>query len=802
MAVLVRGGSPRRRLGRWVGAAGAALLLAAAALGAYGWLRLRGSLPVLDGTVRLAGLAAPVAVERDGLGVPTIRGRSRVDVTRATGFVHAQDRFFQMDLLRRRAAGELSELVGKAALPVDRRTRLHRFRQVAASSLAALAPERRALLEAYAQGVAAGLASLREPPFEYLVLGVAPAPWRAEDSVLVVLAMFIDLHGETDAHEAALGALRAAVPGPVFAFLAPGGTEWDAPLRGGAWKDPPVPGPEVIDLRTRKAALDPPPRDPGPERGAPGSNCWAVAGSQTAHGKAILADDMHLALRVPNIWYRASLAWSEGGAERRATGVTLPGVPLLVAGSNGRVAWGFSNSYGDWQDLVEIEVDPADPGRYRAPGGTRPFERAAEVLRVKGGPDESLEVVSTIWGPVVDRDARGRPRALEWTAHHAEAVNMELGSLETAASVEEALDAANRSGIPPQNLVCAGADGRIGWTIAGVIPRRVGFDGRLPGSWADGTRRWDGWRAPGEAPRIVDPPSGRLWTANARAVDGADLALLGDGGYALGARARQIRDDLLSREKVSERDMLEIQLDDRALFLQRWQELLLRTLSPGAVGADGRRAEARRLAEAWGARAAVGSAGYRLVREFRRRAIALALAPFASEARALEPRFDPGELRQAEGAAWRLVSERPPHLLDPRYPSWDALLLAALDEALASFPGGGKDLAARTWGERNTAAIRHPLSRAIPLLGGLLDMPAEPLPGDADMPRVQAPGFGASERMAVSPGREADGLFHMPGGQSGHPLSPWYRAGHGAWARGEPAPFLPGPRRHLLELVP
>jgi len=421
---------------------------------------------------------------------------------------------------------------------------------------------------------------------------------------------------------------------------------------------------------------------------------------------------------------------------------------------------------------------------------------------VKGGPDEALEVLSTIWGPVADRDPRGRPRALAWTAHPPEAGKMELAALETAASLEEALDAANRSGIPPQNLVCADAGGRIGWTIAGVIPRRLGFDGLLPGSWADGTRRWDGWRAPAEAPRIVDPPSGRVWTANARVVDGAALAVLGDGGYALGARARQIRDDLLSRERVSERDMLAIQLDDRALFLERWRDLLLRTLSPGAVAGDARRAEARRLVEDWGGRAAAGSAGYRLVRDFRLRATALALAPFASEARAKDPRFDPGELRQAEAAAWRLVSERPAHLLDPRYPGWEALLLAALDGALADLPGGGKDLAARTWGERNTAAIRHPLSRAIPLLGGLLDMPAEPLPGDRDMPRVQAPDFGASERMAVSPGREAEGLFHMPGGQSGHPLSPWYRAGHAAWARGEPAPFLPGPRRHLLELVP
>jgi penicillin amidase len=792
-----RGGARRALRRLW---AVALLLLAAlGGAGTWGFLLLRGSLPVLDGAVSLPGLGGPVAVERDRLGVPTIRGGSRADVARATGFVHAQDRFFQMDLLRRRAAGELAELVGKVALPVDRRTRLHRFRRVAASALAALPPDQGALLRAYAEGVNAGLRALPRRPFEYLLLRADPAPWRAEDSFLVVHAMFVDLNGEEARHEVALAGLYGSAPRQIADLLAPVGTEWDAPLQGLPAPAGPLPGPEVLDLRREGAAPDPP---PGPERPARGSNCWAVAGSHTVHGGAILADDMHLGLRVPNVWYRASLAWRDGPAERRITGVTLPGVPLVVVGSSGSVAWGFTNSYGDWQDLVVVETDPADPGRYLAPGGSRPFEREVEVLRARGQPDERLEVVSTIWGPVVDRDHLGRPRSLSWTAHHPEAVNLGLAGLERAATLEEALDAAGAAGIPPQNFVCADRAGRIGWTIAGAIPRRVGLDGRLPRSWADGARGWEGWLAPGEKPRIVDPPSGRIWTANARVLDGPALALLGDGGYALGARARQIRDDLLARDRVAERDMLDIQLDDRALFLDRWQRLLLETLSPAALAADRRRLEARRQVEAWGGRAAVGSVGYRLVRSFRVRATERALAPLAARARALEPRFDPQELTQSEDAVWRLVSERPPHLLDPRYPTWEALLLAALDEVLESLPGGGKDLAARTWGERNTAAIRHPLSSALPGMGLLLDMPAEALPGDGNMPRVQAPAFGASERLAVSPGREAEGYCHMPGGQSGHPLSPYYRAGHGSWARGEPAPFLPGPARHRLELVP
>jgi penicillin amidase len=359
------------------------------------------------------------------------------------------------------------------------------------------------------------------------------------------------------------------------------------------------------------------------------------------------------------------------------------------------------------------------------------------------------------------------------------------------------------SGIPPQNVLCADAAGRIGWTIAGRLPRRVGYDGRLPVSFADGTRRWEGLRPPGETPRLVDPASGRLFTANARVADGEALARIGDGGYALGARAAQIRERLQAREAFSERDLLAIQLDDRALFLQRWQTLLLRQLTLEAMQADPRLAEVRTAVKGWGARAATGSVGYRLVRAWRRAVMARALAPLLEGPRRLEPRLAVEQLHRAEGLLWRLVVERPAHLLPPGEESWDRLLLAAVEDVLAALPEGGRrDLATRTWGEQNTAAIRHPLSRAVPGLSRLLDMPAEPLPGDTDMPRVQAPDFGASERLVVSPGREAEGILELPGGQSGHPRSPYYRAGHEAWVRGAPVSLLPGPARHTLVLSP
>jgi penicillin amidase len=763
---------------------------------------LRGSLALLDGEARLPGLRSAVRVERDALGVPTVHGQDRLDVARATGFLHAQDRFFQMDLLRRKSAGELAELVGPPALTLDRRARVHRFRSVAERALEAATPAGRALLEAYASGVNAGLGALSVRPFEYLALRSAPRSWRPEDTILVLLAMFIELQDEEGQLESTLGVMRDTLPSPLFEFLAPLGSEWDAPLAGGPMRQSPPPGPEVVDLRAQasepaagsawRRVAD---REPLPA----GSNNWAVAGKLTKHGGAILADDMHLGLAMPGTWYRMSLEWPG----HRVTGVTLPGTPAVVVGSTGRVAWGFTNSEGDWVDLVELEVDPGDPELYSTPEGQRRFEHVREVIRVEGGPDETLDVAGTIWGPVIDRDHGGRPRALRWVAHEPRALSLGLVELEDARDLDEALDIAARAGIPAQNFVCADAAGRIGWTIIGAIPRRVGHDGRTPTSWADGSRRWDGWLSPEEYPRIVDPAEGRLWTANARVVDGDALAKVGHGGYDLGARAGQIRDDLRTLKRASETDMLRVQLDDRAVFLERWRGLLVSTLRPlGSRPSPTPRAWARRQMEGWRGRASVDSVSYRLVRAFRRAVMEEALSPFFARCARADPRFDPELLRQLEGPVSRLVTDRPPHLLNPRYRSWSELLVAGVDRAAASLVAMGPDLHNRTWGERNRVTIRHPLSRALPRLSRFLDIPPEPLPGDSHMPRFQGPEEGASERLVVSPGREGEGIFHMPGGQSGHPLSPYYRAGHEAWARGEPAAFLPGTPVHTLTLVP
>ena len=535
-----------------------------------------------------------------------------------------------------------------------------------------------------------------------------------------------------------------------------------------------------------------------------GSNNWAVAGSRTATGAALLANDMHLGLSVPNTWYRARLrVTAGGGAPVDITGVTLPGTPAVVAGSNGHIAWGFTNSYGDFEDLIIAVPDPAVADRYLTALGSRPFTHSREKILVKGASPVELDVVGTEWGPVIGHDAEHRAIVLEWTAHLPEALNLDLLGLETAASVDAALAIAAHCGIPAQNFVVGDGGGHIGWTIAGRIPTRAPGDASVPRLSPDPGVGFTGWLAAAAHPRIVDPPSGQLATANARVVGGEQLALIGDGGYDRGVRAGRIQADLRARgDRQTPHDMLAVQLDDSAVFLARWRDRLAALLDSSSTQGDPRRAELRRVLDSWTGHAAVDDAAYRLVRAFHleveRRVYFALIAP----ARAGSPAFRFAPPPSFEGPLWTLLEQQPPHLVPPGAANWHDFLLVAADAAVASLAAECPRLNECTWGRVNVVRIRHPMSPQLPGLRALIDVPAEALPGDEDMPRVMAPSFGASERFGVSPGHEDQAYFHMPGGQSGHPLSPYFLAGHNAWAHGQPVPFLPGRAEHTLALTP
>ncbi|HET7757417.1 MAG TPA: penicillin acylase family protein [Steroidobacteraceae bacterium] len=778
---------------------------------------LRASLPQLDGTIRAPGLAASVRIARDALGVPTLEAGNRLDLAFATGFVHAQDRYFQMDLARRLAAGELAELFGPVALAEDEKTRLFRFRSVARQVLAAAGSAQRALLESYARGVNAGLASLGSRPWEYWVVRAVPAPWRAEDSLLVAYAMWWDLQADQWDQEIVRQEVNARLGGPECAgwkcalqFFYPARTGWDAP-DGEEPAEPPgaVPPPEVLDVRGAARTVSHSPAagawsGAAAGWGSAGSNNWAIAGRLTATGAALIANDMHLSQRVPAVWYRARLRTAGSAAEPALdlAGVTLPGTPLLIAGSNTHIAWGFTNSDGNWVSVTHAACSALTTRALVTPAGDIPLTVVREPIHVRGAPDTVLEVRSGPAGVLLaDEPQHHDCWFVAWLAQLPQASNLDLLELERATSVAAALELAPQLGMPHQNLVVGDQAGHIGWTIAGRIPDSTDPQ-RALGKAA--------WTTSADQPSLADPPLGRIWSANARVttdthagalIGGVDAPL--GAHYDLGARARQIRDDLLAlRAPVRPADMLRIQLDDRALFLARWRELLLRVLDPPARRDHPQREEFRRLVEAWDARADVGSVGYRLLRAWHQHTrdavwamlLGALRIPVEEERAAPPPQF--------EQPLWQLVTEQPLHLLAADYPDWHQFLLARVDATVADLGKRCRELARCTWGERNTVRIRHPLSGALPWLRGLLDMPAVELPGDHNMPRVQDHTFGASERFAVSPGHENEGYFHMPGGQSGHPLSPYYRAGFLAWARGEPLPFLPGAAQHTLTLTP
>jgi penicillin amidase len=782
------------------------LVVASLAVLAFGlaWWAMERSLPQLDGIVPAPALGADASIERDARGIPVITAASRADLAFALGFAHAQDRFFQMDLSRRLAAGELSELFGAVALKSDRRTRRFGFRAVARRVVEAAPDAERTVVDAYTRGVNAGLGSLHARPWEYLLLRVRPRPWLPEDSVLVVHSMwwqlqYGSLRGELDRRRLERAAAARGDPAgahALIAFIYAGHSGWDTPNYSAEAPCVQAACTDSAGVLTQSfpAQLHFAGAAEGPvgEPTAPGSNSWAVAGIHTRSGVALIANDMHLDLGVPAIWYPARLRVT-GNPALDITGVTLPGTPAVAAGSNGQVAWGFTNSYGDFSDARWAKCASADYGVRR------------EHIAVKGAEEVEVTYRDVGAGVVLDGEdyaadvASGDCLQAAWLATRPEATNFALLSLENARGIDDVLELAPLVGIPGQNIVIGDSRGRIAWTLLGRVPATSGPD-RLFGALE--------YRAAADHPRIADPPVGRLWTANQRVVAGELEAVMGDdevdvgaGGYDLGARARQIRDDLLRlSHPATEGDMLEIQLDSRALFLARWRDLLLALIDGDAMGDAPLRREFRALVSDWTGTATPDAVGYRLVRAFRDNTLDALWRSLGTGL--LDEGFEGRRPGLFEAAGWRLVSERPSAIAPPGGGDWRAFLLHRLDKVNAQLIKDCGTLAACEFGLLKPIEVRHPLSRAVPLLSKLLDMPALPRHGDHHMPRVQDGTFGASQRFAVSPGRESNGYLELPGGPSGHPLSPFYRSGFDDWAQGLPTPFLPGPTAHKLTLRP
>ena len=742
----------RKRIFRWLRwTAGIALALVLITV-AVATIMLRASLPDLDGEVRAADLQASVVIERADLGVPTITASNRLDMIYGLGFVHGQDRFFQMDLSRRMPAGELAALFGRPALKQDQFWRARRMRHTAAEALAAMPADQRALVSAYTSGINRGLKSLGSRPPEYWALRVQPQPWLPEDTLLVVMAMALNL---TPAPLDRLDTLmRRAIGSEAFDFFYPAGTDWDAALDGSVIPPAPIPGPELLNFRqgwelneqalpdqwkesvqtgnpiTDGFAIDGE-QDTAAAGAELGSNAWAVEGARSSNGGALVASDMHLAYSMPGPLYRARLKWVEAGDDHNVIGLTLPGTPALVAGSNGKVAWAPTAAELDYVDVIALEVDPDQPGKYRVPGGWAQIKETTERIEVNGAEPVELTTRWTIWGPIIEKTWRGtieefdgRPVVHHYIFASPEAVDLRFFDLMLAKNTDEALRIAIESGCPIINLLIGDRAGKVGWTIAGRLPKRVGKVGKQIVSWADGSNGWNGWLSPAEHPRLSSPEVSFVYSANQRKLGTEAYRTLAQAENPLGARASQIRDALAGLTNATAADMLSIQLDNRALLLEPWREILLTTLRRSDAQAVLTNDLAGIIAcvSNWNGRATGDSVGYRVVRGFRNTTIEHLFEPLTAKGKQLL-----GERRErfwdgAERPVRALLEQRPIHLLNPRYSSYDELLLTAIGEVVNQLRAANEgDLARATWGQYANRPIQHPFSQGMPVLSRWLD---------------------------------------------------------------------------------
>ena len=784
---------------------GLVILVAGAA--AFAAWSVRRTLPPADETCRveLAGKVAPgtvVKLDYDALGVPTIHAQDEISLAFGQGWAHARDRRFQMELYRRTALGRLAEWVGPGLLASDRLFRAYGFAQVADSAVALLGPARRARFDAYAAGVNAFDRGHPKAP-EFLALGATPPPWSARDVILTTMLMHQDLAWDQADEEQKTELMDRALPPALVAFLRPVVTPFDIVFDAApAPAAPRTPSALEFDARTRKAARGRLRADADTrlavvlDRFDKGSNNWALAGTKTASGRALVAGDPHLSLRVPVIWHRERLE-APGLA---VTGITLPGVPGVVFGTNGRVAWSGTNVEGDFVDLVRCVPLTDDSTRYRGPAGPEAFGLRREILGVRGARPETLLVRTTRFGPVIGRSARGGWLAAQWTALAPAMYDTDLFELDRAGDVRGFVEALSTYGGPPLNFVAGDTSGTIAWKIGGRMPRRVGFD---PGRPRDASLPGAGWVGvvPGDSmPGVIAPRSGYVATANQRTLGGAGWALVA-GMPAMPWRVHRIASRLAAHGAWTAAECAELQNDVDDAFLTTTAQALDRALTPQAVRGDTTLASARRILDAWTHRADTTSVAHAFLRYARGELTRLLVAPLIAPCLELDSTFE-YDWALSDEVARRLLAERPVHLLDPRYEDYDALVCDAARGAakLMRERVPGTPLERITWGRINRADIAHPLGLAVPALGRWLNLPHAALAGGGNVVRVTRPRSGASMRMVVDLADPARSTFALPGGQSGHFLSPHYADEFATWVQGGTTPLEPGPRAHRIIL--
>lgn len=794
-----------------------ALVVIVGALALVGLHRqMRSSLAPLDGTLHVAGLQGPVMVLRDAQGVPHVQAQSMHDLLFAQGFVTASDRLWQMDMARRLPAGEAAEVLGSALVAHDRMERTLGIRDVAAHLAQTLPAEQFSQLQAYASGVNAYIDTARAQgtlPAEFSLLLYKPRPWQPQDSLLIALSMaeMLDERWQAKLKREQL-TTRLAAHGA--AALAP-----DL-YPTGSWRDhPPVPSapaitdpqeiPQIpLDESQVGRAAAPAPLLPMQtvltvaamaeadcSNCRPGSNEWAVSGAHTASGKPLLSNDMHLEHQIPDIWYESDLS----AGQFHVAGVTIPGLPLIAAGHNQHIAWGFTALGGDTQDLYIERLNPQGQYLIRNPDGTEhwePLQHEQETIRVRGGHDVSIDVERTDHGPILTPLLPGEQRtlSLHWTLYDPETRGLPLYALDAATDWTSFRAALATWWAPTLNVAYADDQGHIGYQAVGHVPIRAGGLQAVPvaagqpltpsaipamASTPAAPTLLGAWQGniPFDAmPSVLDPEGGIVATANARITpDGYPYQLTLE--WAAPYRNERIWKWLQSRQRLTPADMLTLQTD---VFSESDQEIAqkLAYAIDHSKHASVRVRSAADILRSWDGVVGVDSAAAAIVTT-------------------AEQNFWPAVLGAKVGDAWhlydwsaasyareQLIARQPAAWLPPSYANWNDFLTALVEQSVKEAPS---KLQNWHYGDTHTITINHPLWGMLP--GFHSGVGPAPQSGDPSTVKQVSGNLGPSQRFTADMSNLDNSTENLVVGQSGDPASPDYRNQWPAWYSGSTFPL-------------
>ena len=763
------------------------IVLATLALLGAGWFVMlaHSALPELDGSLAVRGITGPVSVTRDGHGLPTIEAATFDDLFFAQGYVTAQDRLFQMELMRRSARGELAELVGEVALAHDRQQRILGIRDAAERGLASSSAEERQHFSAYTRGVNAFIDFHRDRlPLEFRILHSEMRPWTLQDCLAIAYQMAETL---------------STTPRPALTrekILEKLGPELGRDLYVNAsWHDhlpsanapflevvpPGSPAPASVALaplffqlpvRTR---FEPWLSNFLSEQLRPlGSNNWVLAGSRTVSGKPLLSNDMHLGHQMPNLWYEAHLR----SAPLDVVGLTLPGYPYVIVGHNQRVAWGFTNLGPTVEDAF-IEKFNAS-GQYLTPEGWKQAEQRREVIRVKDRPDVVVDVESTRHGPLISELIPGERRkiALRWTLY--DGIRSPFFRLDTSENWSEFRNALSQFDCPGQNVVYADTDGNIGYQATGKVPIRAAGDGSLPVDGSNNGHEWIGYVPFDKLPWVFNPPAGIIATANGRITpDNYPYSLSVE--WEAPWRTDRIYRVLTSGRKFSSRDMLSLETDIYS-ELDRFLADKLVYAVDHSENSTPRARQAANILRQWNGQMDGNSPAPTVVTRARTELKRLVLEPKLGTATetADNTSLTWKSYRWMMETVWleNLLTHEPARWLPATFSSYNDLLAAAVEAALKDAP---PELNSWRWGPENSLTIQNPILGRIPILRRWTGPGETPQSGGPYTVKAAGRDYGPSERFTADLSALDHSTLNLVTGESGNFLSPYYMDQWHAW---------------------